>query len=520
FKLKFGNTPGVAEQIQSATELLQKHCSLGRNATLPEVRASMQKLLDADKFGDAERAVNAWKERWRWDSETAGSAKALLEEAAAKQKEIAENRLNEALRLRKEKKWDEADAIYKGLIENFAPAHVTAARQAKADAAAEAEAALTAAEKEERARQAAAQKTARESAAPARLQQVAGEIETVLKTFDLDQCERLLESADKVLAGTPQLEELRELRADVKRLGDLRERLLAGSKTSKYVVPQVTYRGQSYAVTELAPKGPVIQAGSGRMPLAWADIAPGDLGETARRATDAASGEELLALGMLRYHLGQYPEARQALVAAQRLGAPVNRYMPKVEARLKDLEAKAKDAAAQEVKAKEAAAQAAAEKAATTPANPAAAAPPAQDPEVTKALAVWGLEVNRGLWKVGADGVLQASQNPADQMPSLMSLKRVLKKDFKTITIEVRGSGDATGFSFGKARRFMVRPDGSWQKLTVERNGVAFKSNGKACDSLEPIGKDVVADNLVADGTVYIRFEGTKGEFRNLVVEE
>jgi len=523
YKLRFVDRPRPAEQAQAAMELLKKHSELGMNASLPELRTKIQALLEADKFDDASREVERWQDQWRWEAGAAQLAQDVRAENAARQKQIAESRMNDAARLRQEKKWDEAYAMYRRITDNFAPEYAAAARKAKAEAVAEADASLGQAEREARAKQAADAKAARETAAPARLAQLTADVEAALKAFDLEQCKRVLDAAAEQLAGTPQDADAQALRADYKRLADLRERIVKGAKSSRYSVPRVTYRGQTYAVLDLAEKGPVVETGAGRIALTWTDISTDDVAEFAKRASNSQDGGEMLALGMLCCCLGKPYEGKQALGAAERLGTPPGRYMAKVESQLKEFSAKVKAeadaAAAKEAAAKEAAAKEAAAKDAAAAQAAAQGTPP--DPEVVKALAAKNLEVRHGIWKVGADGIMQANPDPKDQTPNLMSLKRPIGKTFKTISVEVRGTGDAAGFSFGEGRRYTVTPTLDWQKLTIERGSkVVFKVGNDARESTDTIGKDVTPENLVTEGVLYLRFKGVKGEFRNLVVEE
>ena len=142
--------------------------------------------------------------------------------------------------------------------------------------------------------------------------------------------------------------------------------------------------------------------------------------------------------------------------------------------------------------------------------------------ETVKALAAAGLEIRHGIWKVSGNSFL-VSQDAHEPKPDLMSMQRKIKKTFKSISIEVRGTGDTAGFSFsGEGRRFVVKPGPNWQKVTVERGatGVVMKVDDEEKPSVEKIAFDVTPATLVSDGIIYIRFIGQKGEFRNLQVDE
>jgi hypothetical protein len=147
------------------------------------------------------------------------------------------------------------------------------------------------------------------------------------------------------------------------------------------------------------------------------------------------------------------------------------------------------------------------------------------DLETTKALKAMGLEVQRGKWSIASGDVLKCENDPdpANTSPTLMSLRRAISKNFKKITLEIRGGGDSAGFSFkGEGRRFVVKPSTAWQTISLTREGakVVFKLENKVVESLEKIAADVTAENIAADGTVFFRFVGPQGELRNIKVED
>ncbi|HYG75510.1 MAG TPA: protein kinase [Planctomycetota bacterium] len=509
FKLKFVDTPTPAEQASDAVSMLKQYSTLGANATLPDLRTAMQKFLDDEKFGDAEKAVDRWKDQWTGDAETANTAKALRAEIAQKQKQMAESRMNEAAAFRKERKWEQAYAAYKRITENYEQQYSDAARKARLEAMAESESTQSAEQREAIARKAAEAQAAKEAAAPARLQQLSADLEAALKSFNLEQGKRLLDNAFDLLSGTPQGPDYVELKNDYNRMVSLRDRMVKGIKAGKFSDPRVTYRNQQYVAVDCTDKGPIIEAGTGKVPIPWSDIAGEDIAEIAKRASHSENGLEMLELGMIRFYLGKYFDAKKALTEAQRLGAPVSRFLPRAEAKLKETAAKPEPAP--EVVAPPPA----------TNTKPEPAAAGGADPEMVKALADKGLEINRGIWKL-QNNIWQAFGDPTDSNTTLMSLKRSLKKTFSKVSIEVRGTGDQAGFSFGKDRRFVIKPDGGWQRVTVERkdNRIVFTVDNAPRESVEPIGQGVNADNLVSEGIMYIRFQGTKGEFRNLTVVE
>lgn len=512
FKLKYVDTPTPAEQARDAVEQLRQYSGQGATASLPELRSSLARKLEAEHFSEAGRDVENWKEQWKGDADTAKTANTLLEELAAKQKQMAGMHMNSAMAARKEKKWEQAYALYKRVAENYAPQFADAARKARIDAMGDADASRGGEEKELAARRAAEAQAARDAAAPARLQTLLADMDSALKTFDLEQGKRLLDNTFELLSGTPQGPDFQELKNDYAKILALRDRMVKA--VGKLSDPKVTYRNQQFVVVSAAEKGPIIEAGTGKVPISWTEISADDLDTIAKRACNPDNGSEMLELGMLRYHMGDYRDAKKTLSEAQRLGAVTTRYMARVDAKLKDLAAKPAEPVPEKTP----------EKAPEKTPEPAKAPdkPAPVDEEVVKALAAKGLEINRGVWVLSGN-IFRGVPDAGDTETKLMSLKAGIKKNFSKVSVEVRGlGGDQAGFSFGKGRRFVVRPDGGWQKVTVERNNGGrpqLTVDGKPVDSLDKPDAGVNPDNLVLDGILYLRFQGPKGEFRNFAID-
>ena len=510
FKLKYVDSPTPVEQAKEAVDQLKQYSSLGASSSLPELKAANAKFLEADKFSDAEKNIERWKDQWKGDADTAKTSKSLLDELAAKQKQMADSLMNSAMAARKEKKWEQAYAFYKRVAENYASQYADAARKARIDAMGDADASRSGEEKEAAQKKAAEAQAARDAAAPARLQALVSDLDSALKTFDLDQGKRLLDNAYDLLSGTPQGADFVELKGDYTKILGLRDRMV--KSIGKLSDPKVTYRNQQYVMVGAAEKGPIIEVGTGKVPIAWNEITPDDLDAIAKRACNPDNGNEMLELGMLRYHLGDYRDAKKALNEAQRLGAVTTRYMTRVDAKLKELAAKPPEP----------------EKTPEKPPEPdpktvkAPEKQPPADDEVVKAMAAKGLEINRGQWVVSGN-IFRGTPDVGDTDTKLMSLKASIKKNFTKVSVEVRGvGGEMAGFSFGKGRRYVIKPDGGWQKVTVERNNGGrpqLTIDGKPVESLDKVEAGVNPDNLVLDGILYLRFQGPKGEFRNLTID-
>src|SRR6185503_9048855 len=99
----------------------------------------------------------------------------------------------------------------------------------------------------------------------------------------------------------------------------------------------------------------------------------------------------------------------------------------------------------------------------------------------------WNWAVSEGFWTIGEENSLLA--NPAKEGEAA-NLKRDLGK-FQVLTVEMRGDGDAAGFSFGKGMRFLAKPTEKWQtlKLDVMMDDVLrLQVNGDTKKSLDDIG--------------------------------
>ena len=505
FALKYGEGSKPPEQVQSAQQQMKQYSALGADSTFHPLHDQLLSRVGIDKFSEITSDVDHWKEEWRWADGTEEKAKALAVELSAKEKQLADQKMQQASQLRQSKQWANAYPIYNQIIEHFESAYASAARGAMAEAQDEERAGKAEVERDIVARRGAEEVAAREAASETRLKQLMSDLDGALKTFDLAQCKTLIDNASELLTGTSKGPDLLAVKNDIKRMTGLRDRMAKSFAAGKLSGLRVTYKDQQCRVLDTSEKGPVVEVGSGKIQISWQELSADDLSEIARRASNPDDAQELMELGILRFQIGKYVEARQTLSAAQRLGANVSKFLPRVEAKLQQAIVKPPDPATVPVK----------------PDVPAASSNPT-DPEVVKLLSDRGLEPKLGIWKMASGNIMQALPNPAHTTPNLMSLKHMLKKSFKGVSMEVRGTGEAAGFSFGEGRRFFIKPDDTWQRVTIERKDkeVILKVNGKVTESIEDIGKDVTADNVAAEGQVYIRFQGTKGEFRYFNADE
>ena len=489
----------AGDHAAKANEQLKQISALGIKDSMGELREKIANFTKLDFYDDATRAIEKWQDEWKGGAETAALAAALKTELAESRKTIATNLLSDAAQLRKDQKFADARALYDRVMLRFPQEFKNDAAKGRLDADTEEKALKNANVAEEKNKKAEEEKAARIEAAPAVFDSAAADYAKALKTFDLAWAKNTLEGAAERLAGTPKEAGLKALKQELDRLTALRDRMVKAIKDGKLRDIRVKYQGQDCQLPDASADGPVLQVGAGTVPVKWTQLGPDELSDIAGRVTPDDDGPALYDAGVLRYYVGKYLDAFKSLNAAQKKGADAAHFIDLAQAGMKELTNK--DEAAR----KQAAAEAQA--------------------ETEKILAAAKLVIRHGLWRAAPNpsGVYSVAQDPSAEDPTLMSLQRNIKKGFKSVSIEVRGTGEAAGFSFsGKGRRFLVKPSSNWQKVSIERDkdGVVMKVDDEVTQSIEKIAFDVTPANLVADGIIYIRFVGTKGEFRNLQVDE
>jgi hypothetical protein len=121
-----------------------------------------------------------------------------------------------------------------------------------------------------------------------------------------------------------------------------------------------------------------------------------------------------------------------------------------------------------------------------------------------------GWRISRGTWRM-TGGVLEGALDGNGDAA-------ILQRAFKScdeVSVELKGTGDAAGFSFGEGKRFLVRPTHEWQtvKLEIPANGMPSLSlNGDSRTSLEDVSK---ADASMLGETLSLCLLGGKVQFRN-----
>ena len=490
----------TGDHVKDATEKIKHYSGIGAKDTIAAARDSVHNFTTNFAWDDANKVIDHWRDDWKEGADTAALETSLRGEVTDFQKSTAQKLLDDALQLRKDQKYADAKALYERVRLHFPAEFTPAAAKGTLDSDAEEKAVKEAMLAEEKARKAEEGKEARNAAAPAALDRAVADYGIAMKTFDFFAANGAIEYAQERVSGTTKEADMAKLKAEFEGITALRDRMVKAVKNGKIRDVKIKYHSQECQLPDASADGPVLQVGAGTVPIKWSQVAPDDLAEIGARATEDTDGPGQYHLGVMCYYLGRYLEAFQALNAAQKLKVDAAAHF--IE--LTQTAMKEQGAADDRVKQ-----QAVAE----------------QQAQTVKVLADAKLEIRKGIWRATPNSnVYSCSQDPNEQEKDLMSLQRKISRSFKSISIEVRGNGDAGGLSFsGKGRRFLVKPNPNWQKITVERgkDEIVLRVNDDIQQSIEKIGSDVTPSNLVAaDGMLYIRFVGIKGEFRNLQVDE
>lgn len=158
-----------------------------------------------------------------------------------------------------------------------------------------------------------------------------------------------------------------------------------------------------------------------------------------------------------------------------------------------------------------------------TPASP--SAPSASKPQphkvslaikdVGEVLGSLGLSIAKGSWTVDNDGTLSGEPNPGSR---ICTLRGKLPR-FETLSVQIRGNGSGAGFSFGKGKRFMVKPSAEWQTVALrlgEDDILHMTVDGRSPDSqeaIDPVHREQLPENF------YLRGQEGRISFRNLTFD-
>ncbi|MCW8133089.1 MAG: hypothetical protein KIS92_22270, partial [Planctomycetota bacterium] len=488
-------------EVAKGKDLRKKVAADGAADALQALKEMLTKLAAEDRYNEAAGEIAKWRNVW-------GEAGNALADAEAKTLEESEKRAADTQFARVKALLDKHDyASARKLCDDIARLYSpTVAARAKEEKAAieraETDSSSTARVEEERKRQEKI-KAEKDAAAPARLADLIKSLHDPLKTLDLPLASALIEQSSDLLVGTPKGPDFQALKSDFKLYQNLLARMTKAAQDGKYRDLRVRYQGETVNIIDATDKGPVVNVKGGRVDAKWPELETEALLEIVRRVTSQEKAEDLQVLGMFLMHLDLPFDAEKAFKSAKAQGAVVGEMIEKALARQKEL--------------------AAIQKKEEEPAFTGRWTPPsyvklplgAQNDAVAAAIQDIGWEISKGTWVVTSEKTLFGEKT--DEL-ALVSLKRDIKR-FGTLSVEMRGKGDAIGFSFGKGLRFLTRPTGRWQRLGLEIGAgdiVKFMVDGQAVKSIEDTGE--VNSEKLGDA-MYLRCEGTHLEARDFKID-
>ena len=332
----------------------------------------------------------------------------------------------------------------------------------------------------------------REAAARVLFTKLVGDVRDPGSRLDFAGARKVLAEAEPDLAGTGQAPAYQNVRTTLQRLEGLVDRVVRCAKSGELNGFGLHVKEIQGVIVDATPQGLVVESGPARARLAWSSLDTATLAKVFQKATNPACADEVADLAVLHLYLGNLKKAGKLLDRAEALGAVVD--SPR-ELAIAIGEANS---------------------------SPVGNVPPAErarlleeEAATRQALKGMGWEISRGCWTVNPDGTLVGTPEAG---LNLISLWREVTR-FSRLEVEVRGEGDAVGFSFGKGQRFMARPIDAWQKLTLQADQsgrLELRVDGEVRASLE-MPKNVTADQL--PGCVYLRGLGARVEFRNFSLD-
>lgn len=499
---KYEKSQPLPPQVATASTLRAKTAEDAVTATLPALREAVQKMAAEDRYTEAAAEIAKWQTPWGEAGATAGKEEAQKLEQA--EKTAAEAQFMRVKTLRDGKDYAGAFKLCDEIAKKFSPAFAARAKEEKAlTEKTERESKSTAHLEEERKRRE-QQAAEREKNAPARFAALQKELQTPLKSLDMPFTGQLLEQAAEALTGTAKGPDLQSLKGEIKLYQDLLERMNKAAKEGKLRDMRVKYQGETVAIIDSSAQGPVVEVKGGRVDAKWPELEAEALIEIARRVSAVDKAPEIQGLGQFLMAHDRPYDAEKAFKAAKLAGAVVDDQIKRALERQKEI-------AASQPKTED------------EPAVPGRWTAPAyvklplgkQDDVFLGSLKDLGWEVSKGTWVVTSERTLFGEKSPE---LALVSLKRDIKR-FNTITVDLRGSGDAIGFSFGKGLRFLVKPSGRWQKFGLEiaaGDVVKFTVDGAPAKSIEDTGE--VNSEKLGDA-LFLRCEGSHFEARDFKID-
>lgn len=479
------------EPVRMAKTIRLEQAKVGAAKSRPALEKKVQDLLQQDRFKDALAEVSRWAGYWGKDA-VGADEQVLRDHIKAEQQGHASAWLSQGQASRAQGAWDRARESFRKVQEQFDTELVEQARhEEKATEEAELRAKTdrnVALVQQERARLLAQ----REAAAPSLLRKLVNDLQEPLASLNFSQAWRVTADAEADLVGTKEALAYQTIRAAIGRIEGLLDRAVQTAAQGRLNDFKLHVKDWDGFIADATRDGPLVKSGDVQAGVSWTSLEPGVLSDIFERCTDNENPNEVLDLALFHLYRGDPSKAEVLLDRAQGLGAMVDHHREVIPIMCwVASSAEAKVSAAERSRELEGEA-------------------------ITRAsLKGMEWEVSQGRWVVNPDWSFEGMPDPGT---TLMSLRRPLSK-FDRIELELRGQGDAAGFSFGKGRRFLIRPISVWQKIslhTLPGGRLELRVDGEKRDSLETLQVSFPEN---ATQELFLRAQGTRIEFRNFAID-
>ena len=479
-----------AEAVRTARSIRLSEARKGAADTRRALQKTIHDLLQQDRFEDALNEVSRWGAYW-------GKEAVGLEEQAfrnyirGEQKSHASAWLDQGRAQRDGGSWEKARETFAKVEADFGTEYAEQARREKAltDQAEE----RAKADKQDAATRGvvARVQSQREAAAPVLLRKLVSDLHAPIGALNFKEAWRIVADAEPGLTRTSKALDYQNIRTTISRIEGLRDRTIKAAVAGDLRDFTLQVNDWSGQIVDGSSNGFKVKSGDVEAEATWASLKPETVVRLFERCTDDTSASEVLDLALFHLHRGDLESAQGRLEQAECLGAMVDHQRDLIP--LVDWVARVNEAQIPVAERNRHLNELAATK---------------------SALRGMEWDISRGKWEVNPD--LSFVGTP-DAGMTLMSLRRNLK-NFERIEVEVRGDGDAVGFSFGTGKRFLSRPIYVWQKLSLHNlpgNRLELRVDGEPRDSLEA----VKAVNLEFPTDLYLRGLGQRIEFRNFAID-
>ncbi len=481
---------GGTEPVSMARTIRLEQAKIGALKSRPALEKKIQDLLQQDRFKDALFEVSRWAGYWGKDA-TGAEEQVLRDHIRSEQNGHASAWLSQGQASRAEGAFDRARTLFNKVQDQFETEFAERARH-EVDLTEEAELATKIDQTESLAQQDRARELAqRQAAAPVLLQKLVSDLQESLEQLNLPKAWRSVADAEPALVGTTEALSFEAVRIALGRIEGLLDRAVqagAAGRLNDFTLPVQDWDG---LIVDATRAGPTVKSGAVQAVVAWSSLQPKHLSEVFERCTDLSSPEEVLDLALFHLYRGDPSKAQELLDRAQNLGSMVDHHREILTIMRWVVSSR---------ESKVTAAERGRELVET-----------ARTRSLLKGME-W--EIVRGRWTVNPDFSFEGAPDPGMQ---LFSLQRQ-RPTFERLEVEVRGNGDAVGFSFGKGQRYLIRPIPVWQKVSLHRlpgNQLEMRVDGERRDSIEALN---VSSASELPGDLHLRGQGTCIEFRNFSI--